>query len=136
MTNQLTVTYEGGLHAVGRMTPAGCSVDMDAPAAVGGSGESFCPLDLLAVAYAGCVAMSMDLVAGKHSFDIGGAKVNVELVMAKGPGMRVEGIEAKVVLPREYPPEQIDILRKAACMCPVGNALRPDLETTLTFEVA
>ena len=136
MSNKLSVRYEGSLHAVGRMTPPDCSVAMDAPAALGGSGESFCPVDLFGVAYGGCIAMTMDMAARRNGFDIAGAEVNVSVVSSRPGVPHVDGMEARVTLRQPLTEQQLDVLRKGAANCPVHQSLRPEVRTTLTFQVA
>ncbi len=36
----------------------------------------------------------------------------------------------------EFAEEQLDVLRKGAHNCPIHNSLRPEVKTTLTFEVS
>jgi len=91
---------------------------------------------MLATAYAGCVIMSMDIVARKNKFDVAGAKIAVALNVDKSCGSRIQGVDARVVLPRQYTAEQIELLRKGEAACPVHQALGPDVKTNLEFQTA
>ncbi len=135
MSNELSVTYEGSMRAVARIPDGESKVVMGASTCCGGTGTDFTPLDMLAASYAGCVIMSMDLVAGKNGFDIAGAEVKVSLDTDSCGGPAVGGIDVTIVLPKQYTDEQLDLLRKGEAYCPVHNALRPEIKTTLTFEM-
>jgi len=93
------------------------------------------PKDLFAAGYASCVIMSMDIAAKKSGFDIAGAKITVSPVWPDSEPL-LEEVNAKVVLPRHFSDEQMDILRKGSHNCPIHNSLRPEVKTTLTFEAA
>ncbi len=135
MSNELSVTYEGSMQAVARIPNGESKVAMGATACCGGTGTDFTPLDLLATSYAGCVIMSMDLIAKKNGFDIAGAEAKVSLDTNSSGGPAVRGIDATIVLPKRYTDEQLDLLRKGKAYCPVHNALRPEVTTNLTFEM-
>ena len=136
MSCEITVTYEGNMCAVGEKVGGDSSVVMDASAGCGRGGSGMTPLDILAVSYAGCVIMSMDVIAKKNGLDIAGAKVSVALNVDGCCGRRIRGIDAKVILPRQYTAEQLELLRKGETYCPVHNALGPDIKTSLEFETA
>ena len=136
MSDELTITYEGAMHAEARKTDSEGTLIMNASPCCGGSGEGFGPIDVLAAAYGGCVVMAMDMTARKSGFDIAGARISVSLDVKKLDNIRVDAVRATVVLPREYTDEQLDILRKGEAACPVHNSLHPDAKKTLTFEVA
>ena len=82
-----------------------------------------------------CVIMSMDIAAKKSGFDIAGAKITVSPVWSDSEPL-LEEVNAKVVLPRHFSDEQMDILMKGSHNCPIHNSLRPEVKTTLTFEAA
>lgn len=136
MSDEITIAYEGTMHAEARMTSPDRHVNVDAPTTCGGSGESFSPKDLFAVSYGRCVIMSMDMSARKAGFDIAGAKINVSITMMKGGSPHIGAIDATVVLPRDLAEEQLDILRQGAELCPIHHVVRPEADQTLTFEVA
>jgi uncharacterized OsmC-like protein len=115
--------------------PHGNSMFVGAPAGCGGTGEGASPKDLFAMGYASCVIMAMDIAARKRGFDISGAKIAVSPVWAKKEPILAE-LNARVVLPRDHTDEQMSALRKGAHNCPIHNSLRPEVKTTLTFEVA
>ena len=135
MSNELSVTYEGSMRAVAGIPSGESKVVVGASTSCGGTGTDFTPLDLLATSYAGCVIMSMDLVAKKNGFDIAGAEVRVSLDTNSHGGPAIAGIYATIVLPKQYTDEQLHLLRKGEAYCPVHNALRPEIKTNLTFEM-
>lgn len=134
MSNEVIVRYKGAMQADGEF-PHGNSLSIGAPAGCGGTGEGASPKDLFAAGYASCVIMAMDIAAKKGGFDISGAKIAVSPVWAKKEPILAE-VNARVVLPRDHTDEQMSVLRKGAHNCPIHNSLRPEVKTTLTFEVA
>ena len=79
--------------------------------------------------------MSMDLVARRNGFDIAGAEVRVSLDTNVRGGPVVTGIDATIALPKQYTDQQLDLLRRGEAYCPVHNVLRPEIRTSLTFEM-
>ncbi|MHC4642999.1 MAG: OsmC family protein [Planctomycetota bacterium] len=134
MLNEVTVTYEGALHAEAEL-PDGSSLAINAPGCYGGSGEGPSPKDLFAAGYASCVAMTMDMAGKRNGLNIAGARFVVSAVWAEDKPLLTE-INATVVLPEKFTEEQLDVLLKGAHMCPIHNSLRPEVKTRLTFEVA
>jgi uncharacterized OsmC-like protein len=61
--------------------------------------------------------------------------VIVSAVWAEDKPLLTE-INTTVVLPKKFAEEQLDVLRKGAHNCPIHNSLRPEVKTTLTFEVS
>ena len=135
MSDQITVTYEGGMHAVADLKGQD-TITMNAGAGCGGSGEGFSPIDTLAAAYGGCVIMSMDKQARHNGFDIAGATISVAMSVKMLDTIRVNAVDATVILPREYTDEQLAVLRQGEKFCPVHNSLHADTTTTLKFEMA
>ncbi|MHC4635900.1 MAG: sigma-70 family RNA polymerase sigma factor [Planctomycetota bacterium] len=107
-----------------------------APATCGGSSEANpSPKDMFAAGYASCVIMTMDMAAKKSGFDIAGARISVSPVWSEKEPLLAE-VNATILLPAQLSQEQLDILQKGAHNCPIHNSLRPEIKTTLTFEVA
>ena len=46
----------------------------------------------------------------------------------------LDAIRATLVLPRQYTEAQLGILRKGESYCPIHSSLRPEVDTSLTFE--
>jgi uncharacterized OsmC-like protein len=134
MLNEVTVTYEGALHAKS-ILPDGSSLAINAPGCYGGSGEGPSPKDLFVAGYASCVAMTRDMAGKRNGLDIAGARFVVSAVWAEDKPLLTE-INVTVVLPGKFAEEQLDVLLKGAHMCPIHNSLRPEVKTTLAFEVA
>ena len=134
MSNELSITYEGSMRAVAKIPNGESKVVMGACSCFGETDTDFTPLDLLGASYAGCVIMSIDIVAKKNGLDIAGAEVKVSLDTNSSGGPVIGGINVTIVLPKQFTDEQLDLLRKGEAYCPVHNALRPEIKTTLTFE--
>ena len=131
MSSEITAMYDGDMSARVGLPDSG-EVATSAPVSCGGTGAGPSPKDLFLAGYASCVVMDMDVAAKKAGFSIAGAKIAVSPVWAPN-GAALEAIEAKLVLPRQYTDEQLDVLRKGECYCPIHNSLRPEVQTSLTF---
>jgi uncharacterized OsmC-like protein len=133
MLNEITVTYEGAMNAKLELHDSGTQA-IGAPASCGGTGQGPSPKDFFVAGYASCVVMAMDIAAKKAGFDIAGAKITSSPVWAKNEPI-LEEINTILVLPQQYTEEQLDVLRKGERYCPIHNSLRPEVKTSLTFEV-
>jgi len=134
MLNEVTVTYDGALHAEAKFSDES-SLVINAPGCYGGSGEGPSPKDLFVAGYASCVAMTMDMAGKRNDLDIAGSMFVVSAVWAEDKPLLKE-INVTVVLPEKYAEEQLDVMLNGAHMCPIHNSLRPEVKTTLAFEVA
>ena len=135
MSNEISITYEGSLRVVATLSNGEAKLVMGGATCCGGTGTDFTPLDLLASAYAGCVIMSMDLVARENGLDLTGAKAKVSLDTSHCGGPVIGGIDVTIVLTKQHTDEQLDLLQKGAAYCPVHNVLRPEIKTSLTLEM-
>ena len=133
MTNEVTLTYDKRFCAELKL-PDQSSLIIGAPCQ-GGKAEALSPKDLFAASYGSCVIMVMDIVASKAGLDITGANITVSPVWTQD-GSQLAEINATVVLPSQFPGEQLEILQEGAHHCPIHSSLRPEIKTTLTFEVA
>ena len=134
MSNDVTITYEGAMNAKFELPDSGTQA-IGAPTSCGGTGKGPSPKDLFVAGYASCVVMAMDIAAQKGGFDIAGAKITVSPVWAKNEPI-LEEINTMLVLSGQYTEGQLDVLRKGERYCPIHNSLRPEVKTSLTFEVA
>jgi uncharacterized OsmC-like protein len=134
MSSEITVTYEGTMNAKVELPDSG-TLAIGAPASCGGNGSGPSPKDLFVSGYASCVVMAMDIAAKKAGFDIAGAEITVSPVWAKNEPI-LEEINTMLVIPERYTEEQLNVLRKGERYCPIHNSLRPEVKTSLTFEVA
>lgn len=133
MTNKVTIDYEKSFCAEFKL-PDQSSLRIGAPCQ-GGNADALSPKDLFAASYGSCVIMMMDIVAKKAGIDIAGANITVSPVWDQD-GSQLAEVNAAVVLPCQFPQEQLDILRNGAHKCPIHSSLRPEIKTTLTFKVA
>ena len=134
MSNEITVIYDGAMNAKVELSDSSTLV-IGAPASCGGTGAGPSPKDLFVAGYASCVVMATDIAAKRAGFDIAGAKISVSPVWAQNEPI-LEEINTTLLLPRQYTEEQLDVLRKGERYCPIHNSLRPEVKTTLTFEIA
>jgi uncharacterized OsmC-like protein len=134
MSSGITVEYQGSMNAMVEM-PDSSTLATGAPKSCGGNGSGPSPKDLFVAGYASCMIMAADVAARKAGFDISGAKIEVSPVWALNKPV-LEELNSTLLLPCEYTEEQLNVLRKGECYCPIHNSLLPEVKTTLTFETA
>ena len=130
---QIRAVYEGDLHCRVIHGPSGQQLVTDAPADNQGRGEAFSPTDLVAAALGSCVLTVMGIVARRHQIDLAGTTAHAEKEMCAQPSRRIGKIVVTVTFPRPLPPEQRQLLERAASSCPVHHSLHPDIEAPVRF---
>jgi uncharacterized OsmC-like protein len=129
----ITGSYEGDLHCSAVHGPSGNALATDAPKDNQGRGEAFSPTDLVATAFATCIATTMALAARRHGVDLAGLRFEVTKEMAADPPRRISRLVARLRLPasaRQVPP---GVLENAAHTCPVHQSLAPSVEKVIAF---
>lgn len=74
---QVKVTLQEGMHFTGT-SDSGFSVQLDSKQAVGGSGQGFIPMELMALSMAGCTAMDVISILRKKRQDVTAFEVRVD----------------------------------------------------------
>ena len=128
----LTTTYDASQHCTARASSKGKSVAMDCPYT--GKGEELSPSDLLEVALAGCMLMSMGAVAKRDGIDLTGTAVDVELVGTPPPKIGYQKINAVVRMPANIETADRTKLERAADACPIKHSFDPSIEVAVAFE--
>lgn len=98
----------------------GHELRVDEPAAEGGADTGPSPTRLLAASLAGCIAITVEMYAGRKGWDIGAVEVDVE-VGYDGPVPT--RFEVGLKLPAELDEEQRRRLLVIATKCPVHKVL-------------
>jgi putative redox protein len=93
---------------------------VDEPAAVGGTDTGPRPTELLGASLAGCIAITVEMYAGRKGWDVGRIEVDVE-VGYEGPVPT--SFEVGLKLPAELDAEQRQRLLVVATKCPVHKVL-------------
>jgi putative redox protein len=128
---RITGEYQGDLHCSAVHEPSGSTLATDAPQDNQGLGAAFSPTDLVATAFATCVATTMAIAARKHGVDIGGLKYEVTKEMSADAPRRISRLAARFWMPasaRRVPP---GVLERAAGTCPVHQSLAPSVEKVI-----
>jgi putative redox protein len=98
----------------------GHSLLVDEPLEAGGTDTGPSPTRLLAASLASCIAITMEMYAGRKGWDLGDVGVDVE-VEYDGPAPRA--FAASLRLPAGLSDEQRERLLVVARKCPVHKAL-------------
>ena len=130
---KIDIDYLGDLHCRLRHGPSGAEIATDAPKDNQGKGEAFSPTDLVAAALGSCMATVMGIVARRHTIDLAGMKIEVVKEMAQTPVRRIARLAVTIAMPRALPPDQRDMLQRAAESCPVHKSLSPDVRVETSF---
>ena len=110
-------------------TPGGeLDVRIRMPKELGGDGAGTNPEQLFAVGYAACFEAALDLVAkGRPLATTIDARVSL---LPAGGGALELGVDLDVSLPDVD--DAVDLVRAAHRVCPYSNAIRGNVEVTLT----
>jgi uncharacterized OsmC-like protein len=130
---RITGEYQGDLHCAARHEPSGCALGTDAPKDNQGKGEAFSPTDLVATAFATCVATTMAIAARKHGVELGGFRYEVTKEMSADAPRRIARLTLDVWLPAAARELAREILERAANGCPVHRSLAPEVEKRITL---
>jgi putative redox protein len=130
---KITGAYEGALRCTATHTPSGNRLTTDAPRDNQGRGEAFSPTDLVAAAFATCVATTMAIVARQHGVELGPFRHEVTKEMSADAPRRLARLVLQVWLPVNAALVPAGVLLRAAQGCPVHRSLAPEVEKTITF---
>jgi putative redox protein len=102
---------------------------VDEPAHQGGTDTGPRPTELLGASLAGCIAITIEMYAGRKGWDLGPVEVSVE-VGYEGPVPT--SFEVGVKLPGELDEEQRRRLLVVATKCPVHKVLAGEAHVSVT----
>lgn len=129
---QVKLRYQGKM-VVDAVHGNGADIVLDAPKDVGGRGEKFAPTDLVGVALASCMLITMGMAAERVGFDFAGATAEVEKEMTNQPHRRIGRLAVRIRCPRVPGKEVQQKLENAALHCPVHGSLSPEIRFELNF---
>ncbi|MSU51665.1 MAG: OsmC family peroxiredoxin [Opitutus sp.] len=130
---KITGEYQDELHCTARHEPSGDTLATDAPKDNLGRGEAFSPTDLVATAFATCVATTMAIAARKNGVRLGHFRYEVTKEMSADAPRRITRLTLQVWLPASAKLLDREILERAANGCPVHRSLAPEVEKLITF---
>jgi len=130
---RITGEYQGDLHCSAVHEPSGNALATDAPKDNQGRGAAFSPTDLVATAFATCIATTMAIAARKHGVDISGIRYEVTKEMSADAPRRISRLTARLWLPPSARRVPQGVLEKAANTCPVHQSLAPSVEKVIDF---
>ncbi|HKO39285.1 MAG TPA: OsmC family protein [Solirubrobacterales bacterium] len=107
----------------------GHELRVDEPAAEGGTDTGPSPTRLLAASLAGCIAITVEMYAGRKGWDVGAVEVDVE-VGYDGPVPTKFDVGLK--LPAELDSEQRRHLLVIATKCPVHKVLAGEAHVSVS----
>jgi uncharacterized OsmC-like protein len=126
----ITVTRQDNLefniHVRGRDVMSDMSVED------GGRGEGFTPAELLAGSLGACIAMIVQGYCDTHGYTDGDVGVSLTLELADKP-KRIGGIVIDVELPKGFPEEKMDVVRRVAEKCTIHETLNMPPQLDIDF---
>lgn len=130
---KITGEYQGGLHCTAVHEPSGNALVTDAPRDNAGRGEAFSPTDLVATAFATCIATTMAIVARKNGHELPALRYEVTKEMSADAPRRISRLTAHLWLPEAARSIPFELLERAAHGCPVHQSLAPSVEKVIEF---
>jgi putative redox protein len=106
----------------------GHTVRMDEPPEAGGEGSGPRPTTLLGAGLAGCIAITVEMYAGRKGWDVGQVEVDVEMTYE---GVVPDNFEVGLKLPSHLDAEQKRRLLAIATKCPVHKVLAGEAHVTV-----
>lgn len=106
----------------------GHAIVVDEPAAAGGTDTGPSPTRLLAASLASCIAITVEIYAGRKGWDLGEVRVDVDV---EYDGPRPASFAAALRLPEGLDEMQRERLLAVARKCPVHRALAGETPVTV-----
>ena len=129
--SQVQTVYDEPQHCIAVKQPQEKTVAMDCPYT--GKGEEFSPTNLLEAALAGCMLLSMGMVAMRNKIDITGTRVDVKISTRLEPVMRYEAIDVTFTMPRNFSDPDRIRLKTAAAACPIKHSFDPSIPINVQY---
>ena len=118
----------------GRTSDGALEVDLRLPQEMGGDGGGTNPEELFAVGYAACFESALGTVARRRRQEAGDVAIDSRVMLLPTPDRRFKlAVTLAVTLPSIADPgEAIDLVREADRLCPYSNAIRGNVDVSLT----
>jgi uncharacterized OsmC-like protein len=127
------IKYTGDLRTECTHIQSGDKVITDAPVDNRGRGEAFSPTDLLATSLGSCIMTIMGIKARENGIILDGTEVEITKIMASDPRRVAEVVVEFYFPPRDYSPEEKQLIESVAGTSPVPLSLHPELRQTIRF---
>ena len=123
----------GRLSGHGRTSDGALEVEIRVPRELGGEEPGTNPEQLFAVGYAACFENALAAVARRAKLEVEDVSVDskVTLVTAEERAFAI-AVELAVTLPSVGGEKAVELVRAADKVCPYSNAIRGNVEVTLT----
>jgi putative redox protein len=110
------------------------TLEVDEPESSGGDDTGPDPQEMLAVSLASCVAITVEMYAGRKGWDVGDVQCDVEYE----PAQRGSPTKFRLILklPKELPEEARDRLMQIAAKCPVHRTLEGEVMFEESLELS
>lgn len=102
----------------------------EVPVSIGGTGQSFAPIEALGATLASCMLSMLNYTAKSKSIDVSGAFAEVEPIELNG---KVIEFIVAITIPQQVSIEERVRLERAVEHCPVKNSLSSDIKYTITW---
>lgn len=130
MRNVQTI-YDGPQHCSAVVSPLDKKVAMDCPHT--GKGEEISPTNMVEAALAGCMLMSMGVLAMQSNIDITGVRADVKITNTDKPPLRFKAIDATVTMPKNFSQRDRIKLETGANACPIKHSFASDIPITVKY---
>lgn len=110
-----------------------CTVDQ--PVDDGGGDQGPTPTELFVAGLASCVGFYAERYCRRHGLAVEGLAVETDFAFAQDRPARVSEVALMVVLPRGFPHERLEGLRKVVEHCTVHNSITHAPEIRITTEI-
>ena len=122
--DKLQFTIEIGRHRI----------TTDQPVTGGGEDAGPAPLDFLGASLGACVAFYVQQFCTSRGISQDGLHVEVRYHKVPSPS-RVGGFDVRVLLPAEFPPEQLRMIARVVHNCPAHNTLAHGAAVSIETEI-
>jgi putative redox protein len=127
----LDLEWQGGLRFAGRSGDV--ELTMDSPPGPGAPS----PVQTLAFALAGCMAMDVAVVLAKSRLTISSLRAHLDAERAPSEPRRLVSASLHFTVKGDVPPERMDraLALSREKYCSVWNSLRPDIELRTSYTI-
>ena len=118
----------------GRTSDGALDVDLRLPREMGGDERGTNPEQLFAVGYAACFESALGTVARRRRQEAGDVAIDSRVMLVPTADRRFElAVTLAVTLPSiADPDEAVDLVREADRLCPYSNAIRGNVDVSVT----
>jgi putative redox protein len=106
----------------------------DQPVSSGGDDAGPAPLDFLAASLGACVSFYVQQFCVSREISHEGLRVEVRYHKVPSPS-RVGGFDVRVVLPADFPRQQLPLIDRVARNCPAHNTLAHGADVLIQTEI-